>query len=305
MNRQAFSTSPAVPRKWRDALVREPLVHFLLIGAAIFGLFTMMNGSGEAGSQARITIPAAEVEQLASIWEQRWKRQPTDKELAGLIEERVREEVYYREALALGLDRDDVQIRRLMQRKLEFITDNVVRPPEPSAADLVAYYEANADRYGKPSLLSFTQIYFAADRRGRAAEKDARAVLARLNGGRDEDAALTEGDGQLFPDTFRDQTTRDIEAVFGPEFAASVDGIKPGIWAGPIGSAYGLHLVRIDARTSGATRPYEEVADKVRAGWEHEQIQRSSDEIYESLRARYEVIVAPVALPQPGGEGQG
>lgn len=297
-------TPPVVAGKRIDAVLREPLVHFLLIGAAIFGLFSLMSGSEEAGSQARIVIPRAEIEQLASIWEQRWRRQPTPEELAGLVEERIREEVYYREALALGLDRNDVQVRRLMQKKLEFITENVVVPPEPSVADLTAYFEANADRYSRPPLLSFTQIYFAADQRGGAADKDARAVLARLNGGLDEAAAMSEGDGQLFPDTFQDQTVRDIEAVFGPEFASSVAGIAPGTWAGPVASAYGLHLVRIDARRSGAVLPFAEVADKVRADWDYEQAQRLSNEMYQSLRARYEVIVEPGALPQPDGEGQ-
>jgi hypothetical protein len=301
---QISGAPPIVAGRRIHNVLREPLVHFLLIGAAIFGLFNLMNGSEEAGAQARITIPRAEVEQLASIWGQRWKRQPTEEELAGLIEERVREEVYYREALALGLDRNDVQIRRLMQKKLEFITENVVVPPEPSVADLAAYYEANADRYSRPSLLSFTQIYFAADRRGGSADKDARAVLARLNGGLDEAAAFAQGDGQLFPDTLLDQTARDIEAVFGPEFAASVAGIAPGAWVGPVASAYGLHLVRIDARRIGALRPYDEVADKVQADWTYEQIEKAGNALYQSLRDRYEVIVEPGALPQSDGLGQ-
>lgn len=284
------------------AVLREPLVHFLLIGAAIFGLFSLTATPEAEGTQTRIVIPATEIEQLAAVWEQRWKRPPTGTDLDSLIEERVREEIFYREALALGLDRDDVQIRRLMRKKLEFITQDVLTPPEPTAAELTAYHAAHADRYSRPLLLSFTQIYFAVDRRGGAAEKDARITLARLNEGLDETAAIAAGDGQFLPDTVREQTARDIEAIFGPEFAAALVGIDPGGWRGPVGSAYGQHLVRVDARREGGVLSFAEVSDKVRADWMYEQGQKANDEMYRSLRARYEVIVEP-GTPAQGGDG--
>jgi hypothetical protein len=279
-------------------VLREPLVHFLLIGAMIFGVYSLTAAPEAEGPQTRIVIEGAEIEQLAAVWEQRWKRPPTENDLESLIEERVREEVFYREALALGLDRNDVQIRRLMRKKLEFITQDVLSPPEPTTAELTAYHSAHADRYSRPLLLSFTQIYFAADRRGGAAEKDARIVLARLNEGLDETAAMAAGDGQFLPYTVREQTTRDIEAMFGPEFAASVAGIDPGAWQGPVGSAYGQHLVRIDARRAGELLSFAEVADTVRADWIYEQSQKANDEMYRRLRDRYEVIVEPITPAQ-------
>jgi hypothetical protein len=284
--------------------LREPLVHFLLIGAAIFGLDVLAATPDGSGASNRIVISGGDIDRLSDQWETLWQRPPTTDEINGFIEERIREEVFYREALALGLDRDDVVIRRLLRRKLEFVTQDILVPSEPPAAELTAYYEANADRYTRPPLLSFSQIYFATDRRGGAAGKDARVVLARLDEGLDESSAHAAGDGQLFPDTFTDQTTRDIEAVFGPEYAASVAHIEPGVWSGPIASAYGLHLVRIDARRAGAVLAYAEVADKVRADWDYEQRQKANDEMYRSLRARYEVIVEPAAQPKADGEGQ-
>jgi hypothetical protein len=279
----------------------EPLVHFLLIGTTIFGLFSLTARPEVVGAGVQIVISSAEIERLASIWEQRWKRRPTSKELEGLVEERIREEVYYREALALGLDRDDVAIRRLMQRKLEFVTRDILVPPEPTTAELTDYYDANVERYSRPPLLSFTQIYFSVDQRGGAADKDARALLARLNAGMGDTPAMATGDGQLFPGNFEDQTPRDIEAVFGPDFAASLAEIEAGTWSGPVASAYGLHLVRIDARRAGEALSYPAVADKVRADWDYEQGQKANDGIYRSLRARYEVIVEPGALPQAEG----
>jgi len=258
-----------------------------------------MSGEPEASAtDTRIVVTSADAERLGAVWAQRWQRAPTQTELDGLIDEHIREEVYYREALALGLDRDDVAIRRLLRSKLEFVTQDIMTSVEPGPSDLAAYYEAHPERYISPAAVSFSQIYFASGRRGGAAGQDAELVLERLRGGLDDAAALATGDGQMFGETFRNQTVRDVEAIFGPDFAAALLQVEPGAWAGPIASSYGLHLVRVDARREGRRLPFAEVAERVRADWEYDRRQKANDDMYHGLRARYSVVVEPGAPAQ-------
>lgn len=304
MTRPKTGVTKASPARRLVAVLREPLVHFLLIGAAIFGAFNMAAKPEAATTNKQIVISSAEVEQLGAVWAQRWRRVPAQEELDGLIEERVREEVYYREALALGLDRDDVAIRRLLRNKLEFVTQDIVTSAGPEPADLAAYYAAHPERYMSPATVSFSQIYFASDRRGGAAERDATLVLASLGDGRADAAALAAGDGQMFDTAFRDQTVRDVEAMFGPGFAAALPQLQPGKWSGPVASAYGMHLVRIDARREGGPLPFAEVAEKVRADLDYDRRQQANIDMYRNLRARYEVIIEPETQARTGDGGQ-
>lgn len=284
-------------------ILKEPLLHFLLLGGAIFGLFDLSGDQDAPAMETRIVVSSDDVERLGAVWTQRWQRAPTPNELDGLIEEHIREEVYYREALALGLDRDDVAIRRLLRNKLEFVTQDIMASVEPDPADLVTYYEAYPDRYISPATFSFSQIYFADDKRGGTARSDAELVLVGLRGGLDESAAFAAGEGQMFDEVFRDKSLRDVEAMFGPAFAAALSKLEPGIWAEPIVSGYGLHLVRVDTRREERQLPFADVAKKVRADWDHDMRQKANDDMYRGLRARYTVIVEPTASEQ-ADEGQ-
>jgi peptidyl-prolyl cis-trans isomerase C len=271
-------------------LLKEPLLHFLLIGAALFGAYAVVAEPAPSDVGHRIVVTAGEVGRLASYWEKRRLRPPTDDELAGLIDEHIREEVLYREALALGLDRDDAVIRRLMRQKYEFVAQDLAVAPEPDRETLLAWYDANRERYRSAPRLSFTQVHFDIDRRGSEGERDARLVLASLRGGASPEA-LGAGDGRLLDPDHRDVSAGDVAALFGQDFADAVLALDPGGWSGPVRSGYGLHLVRIDERTEGAVPPFEAVEAQVLADWTYEQRQKANDAIFARLLERYELVV--------------
>jgi hypothetical protein len=278
-------------------LIREPLVHFLLIGAAIFGFYSLGADQEVTARGDRIVVSRGDVERLSSRWEKRWQRPPTADEARNLIREHVREEVLYREALALGLDRDDTVIRRLLRQKFEFVTQDLAVAREPDAAELSAFYEVNSQRYRTPPRFSFTQIFFNIDRRGAAGEHEARLALASLRNGPGDAGLAGLGDGHMLDDTYRDATMQEIEALFGRDFSDDLSRLESGVWSGPIASGYGLHLVRLDSRNGGEVPPLAEIAERVRADWAYEQRQQANEAIYRQLLTRYEVIVE--------GEGAG
>ena len=274
--------------RWRR-LAKEPLVHFVLIGAALFGAYGLLAGPEPAAERNRIVVTADDVERLGSLWEKRQMRPPSPGELDDLVAGFVREEVLYREALALGLDRNDTAIRRLMRQKYEFLTQDLAVAQEPEPAELRAWYQAHRDRYSAPPRLSFTQVYFNADRRGPGVERDAMLALASL--AEDKAIAGALGDGQLLDMDYRDQSEQEIAAVFGPDFASAVSRLRPGAWSGPVRSGYGIHLVRLNARSPGETPPFEVIADQVRNDWTYEKRREANEDIYRRLLDRYEIDI--------------
>jgi peptidyl-prolyl cis-trans isomerase C len=283
-------------RKW----IREPLLHFLVIGAGLFAVYGFLHGPVEPPRNDRIVVAAADVERLASVFGKTRMRPPTAEETEHLIAEFVREEVLYREALALGLDRDDVAIRRLLRQKFEFLTQDLAVEREPERAKLVAWYEAHTERYREPARITFTQVYFDIDRRRGDGERQATVALASLRNGTGISDAL--GDGQLLDTVYEDKTEQDVAAMFGPDFAAAVLQLQPGLWSGPIRSGYGIHLVRLDARSPGRERSFEAVADQVQNDWAYAERHAANEEIYRRLLDRYEVVVEPSATSS-GDEG--
>lgn len=283
------------------SVFREPLAHFILIGGALFAADWVLSEPDLGPREDRIVVTAGEIDRLASFWEKRRLRQPSAAELAGLIEEYVREEVLYREALALGLDRDDATIRRLLRQKYEFLTQDLAVAKEPEPAELRTWYEAHRDRYSAPPRLSFTQVYFNTDRRGAEGERDALVALASLRD--DGTIAAALGDGQLLDMVYRDRSEQEIAAVFGQDFASAVSRLEPGAWSGPVRSGYGIHLVLLTARSPGETPPFELVAERVLNDWADERRQEANEEIYRRLLERYEVSVERSGAAAPARTG--
>jgi hypothetical protein len=285
-------------------ILREPLVHFLLIGAAVFGLYTVVGDAELAQVEERIIVSGGEVDRLRQLWERQWLRPPTAAELQGLIADHVREEVLYREALALGLDRDDTIVRRRLAQKFEFLAEDLATGRDPTKAELAAFFEAKPDRYRIPPRLSFRQIYFNPGRRA-AVVQDAELALAGLRSGLPEAAAVAQSDPSLLEEQYREQTPQDIEAIFGLDFTKDIVRLQPDIWIGPIASGYGWHLVRIDERIESRMPALADVADQVRADWAYEQRRQANEAIYQRLLAHYTVIVEnsrpdAAALAMPG-----
>src|SRR5262245_821277 len=299
--RRRRSRRPLVGREGRGAVrwLREPLVHFLLLGAGIFALASLV-GDPAGGRAERIRLGPAEVELLRQGFERTWRRPPTPAELAGLVEERVREEVYYREALALGLDRDDTIVRRRLRQKLEFLAeDRAVSPP--TDADLEAWLRASPGRFRIEPRVRFEQVFLSRDRRGDRLRADAEALLAGLRAGAGGADPAALGDPIPLPTGPGDLSQAEVAARYGAEFAGRVFELEPGGWQGPIDSAYGAHLVLVRARSPGREPALAEVRDAVSRAWVAEARGRAREELHRELRARYDVRVE--LPPAPAGVG--
>lgn len=277
---------------WLRRASREPLVHFLGLGVAIFGLQAWVVG-GPGETDRRIEITRAEVEGLAEMWSRSRGRPPTAEELRGLAADRVREEVLAREAVALGLDRDDVVVRRRLAQKMEFLLEEVASL-EPSEEALRAFFEERADRYAVPGRVSFRHVYFSPERH-EDAETSARRALEALRRGEAEDAGPW-GDPLPLEPGFRDLSESDVASLFGDGFARTLGTLDPGRWEGPVRSGYGLHLVRVDARRPARAARLEEVRERVLRDWRHARREELERAAFARLRERYEVSVD---LPEP------
>jgi len=262
-------------------VLQDPLLHFLLLGGGVFALHA---GTREPSpGRAEIVIPAAEVRRLASAFEQARRRPPTDGELAGLVEERVREEVFFREALAAGLDEDDGVLRRRLARKLEFLVDDIAGQAAPAEQELQAFLDAHPERFRAEPRTTFRHVCFRSDQRADA-EADARAALA-------EDGA-PEGDRLLMVGaSFEDAPRREVARVFGDRFAEELAALPVGEWAGPVRSGYGWHLVLVASRSEGEAPALADVRDAVAREWAAARRDELNDALYEKLRAKYAVVV--------------
>jgi hypothetical protein len=274
-------------------LLREPLVHFLVLGGALFAIFG--RGGSDAGVAGRqIIVSEADINRLAEGFSRTWHRPPAADELEAQIRDYIREEVLYRTALALGLDKDDTIIRRRLRQKMEFLFEDAVPPPQE--ADLRAYLEAHPEKFRTQPLISFQQI-FVSQTRGATAEADARQILARLIGG--AAGAANEGDPLLLSEGFNRTPLDRIAALFGDSFAQAVAQSAPGGWVGPLRSGYGLHLVLVTAVEPGKLPPFEQVRSAVEREWFAERRAAVQAAQYQSLLAGYGVIVQKPAASPP------
>jgi peptidyl-prolyl cis-trans isomerase C len=277
-------------------LLREPLIHFLLLGATLFGVYAYLerdHGGGERSKQIQLTID--DISQLVLVFQAQWRRDPTPEELRALVEDKVREEVLYREALALGLDKDDTIVRRRMAQKMLFLAEDVAAAREPTPEELGTWYEANHDQFAFPPRISFRHLYFSPDRRGAHARDDAAAALTEL-AGQPEDSSLAASltDAFMFQEHYRDRAPEFLGKEFGPNFALAVAKLSPGSWQGPIESGFGWHLVFVDALISGRVPAFEEVEVDVKRAWLSERKAQAWDKAYQDMRAEYTVL-----LPAP------
>lgn len=280
-------------------LWREPLVHFLLIGAALFLFYDLTR---EQGSEApnRIVVSSGQVEQLAANFKRTWMRPATEAELAALVENHVREEVFYREALAMGLDQNDPLVRRRMRMKLEFILEDL-SSQEVTDEVLTTFLQQHPNKFRTQAQVSFQQVYLNPDKREDLAT-DAEKLLASLNSGAaPESQAELWGDPTMLPSEYSLATQSEIARSFGERFAQDVVKLIPGDWTGPVYSAYGGHLLKVSERVE-ARQP--ELAE-IRAVVEREYlVQRRKEQknlAYQTLREGYQVTIEPVKSAQGAG----
>ena len=260
-------------------LAREPLVHFLVVGALIFAVW---GGGGDAADRS-ITVTEAQVRGLTGQWEQQWHRQPTLAEIDGLIRDLIKDEVYYREAVRMGLDTDDIIIRRRMRSKMEFLVAAQAENETPSDTALQRWLDTHRRDYATAPALSFDQIYVGSDA-ARAA-----TGLVKLEKGVDPARLALPLSVPLMLDN---AASGDIDRQFGDGFARAVAALPPGRWAGPVTSGFGQHLVRLRKLTPGAVSPLSAVRKAVENDWREANRVARENAAYQALLDGYTIRIA-------------
>lgn len=263
-------------------LLREPLLHFLVIGLALFLLYGQVS-PGDSDSR-RITVSQSQVDDMVRQYQSTWNRQPSSAELNGLIETYVRDEISYREGLSMGLDKDDAVIKRRIRQKYELIAEEGDRTA-PTDADLAAYLKAHPAKFTLPAVVSFDQIFF--DPAGTSPEAVG-AVKAALTKGADPTAF---GQPSMLPRQVTNSSLDLVARDFGDSFAAQVGAAPLGQWVGPLASGIGVHLLRVSARAAPTVPPLSQVRAAVAREWESDQRTRSSLADYRKARSNYDVII--------------
>jgi PPIC-type PPIASE domain len=272
-------------------LLREPLVHFLLLGGVLFAADGMLakRATTEPG---RIIVSQIRIDHLKEGFARTWLRAPTTEELEALIRDYVREEVYYREALAMGLDRDDTIIRRRLQQKLEFLSENIGDLTQPTDEELRAFLQNHPDQFRSQRRFSFQQVYLSLERHRHSLAGDAEELLGQLKSSNSSDASKL-GDPFLLEHRFADVEATEVAKQFGEKFANALNDLPLGEWQGPIESSYGIHLVFVDERTERRSPALKDVRDAVRRELLNVRRLESNKQFYDGLRKRYTISIEP------------
>ncbi len=268
-------------------VLRSPLLHFLLMGAVLFGLYARF-GREDESERKQIVVAAEQVELLASLWEKQWQRPPTPRELDGLVQSYIREEVLYREALALGLDRDDMVVRRRLAQKIEFLAQDLATQAEPSDRELTTFYEEHPEIFEEPARVTFHHVYVNVDKHGPRAREVAEGVLAELRAGGDPDGL---GDRFMLQRDYLRKSPSEVARHFGGGFAEAVFELAPGEWQGPIESGYGLHLVEVESFEESYLPPLDDIRKTVRDEYLSYRRREVDELFYNKLREGYEIVI--------------
>ena len=264
--------------------LREPLLHFLLLGATIFAAFSFLSRH-RTDKLGEIVVTQGTLENIATGFTRTWQRPPTKEELRGLIRDYIREEAAYREALNMGLDRDDTIVRRRLRQKLEFISDDLASHAEPSNADLDAFLKSHPGLFTSGPVFTFLQIYLNPQLHGADLQGDESIVLAELRSGSSGANVSSLGDPFLLAQSFEEVSLAEVKQTFGKQFAAGLSVLPMGQWQGPVNSGYGAHMVFLSERSEGCT------PSQVRREWLNAKRTEAIDKFYETLLRHYSVKV--------------
>jgi len=271
-----------------NKLVKDPLFHFLLIGAALFLIFNVFNKSEDL--ENTIVISAADIAALQANFSRTWQRQPSEKELSGIIEESIRDEVAYREALAMGLDRDDPYVRRRMRMKTELLMEDIISLTPPTDEELNTFLVENRDQFKRQPEIAFSQIFFNAEKRGASLESEINTIKEQLQSSQ---TALSQdlGDVIMLPQNYPLAALNIVKRQFGEAFAEQIVTLDPGIWSGPVVSTYGVHLVLVRDRVDGYDPELTEIRPVVEREFMANRRKHIKEEAYKKLQEQYEIVV--------------
>jgi hypothetical protein len=285
-----LDTSDSPLRRW----LREPLIHFFVLGLVVFGLHGVLEKKPEAAEDPfLVEVTSADIEWLRTMWSKRMVRQPTVEELRGQVNQIIREQILSREAVSMGLDEGDMVVRRRLAQKMDFLFRDLSDITEPSDDELQAYLHEKRSTYEIPRRVTFTHVYFNTDKRGEEGATEAvRLLVERLdaNEGFPSDVSVL-GDPFLLQSSYSNRTVAEIRGEFGPEFAKTVSELEPRTWQGPVLSGYGLHAVYIHERQDARLPDYSEISDRIKNDWMREKQQENDRKVYGELRTRYRVLV--------------
>ena len=273
-------------------LLREPLVHFMFIGAVIYLLYGVFAEPVPEADDKTIVVSAGEVEWMQTAWQKRWNRPPTPQEFDGLVQQYIKETVLYREALTMGLNQHDQVIRRRLAQKLEFLAKDLVALTPPTEEELQAYFSEHQDRYQEPALYTFTQVFIDPDKRGDATLDDAAVIKTKLvaQGDAVEDPGAL-GDDFMLQNYYPEKDSVEIQKLFGSGFTESLLELSPGQWHGPVLSGYGVHLIYISSISEPPAPVFADVRERVVQEWSMDRGEELNALFYANLRDQYTVVI--------------
>lgn len=298
--RNLFTLTATASQNQMKRILKEPLLHFLLLGVGLFLAYRMVPKNVGSGESGEILVTQGQIEHLAAGFAKTWQRPPTPKELAGLVRDRVREEVYCREAIAMGLDKDDTVIRRRLRQKMEFVSDDLAAQVEPSDADLNSFLLAHPDTFRVSPQFTFRQVYLNPEKHKGRLASDATQLLAQLNQSDSASDTSGLGDALMLDQQYAAVSASEVARQFGDKFAAKLNGLSPGQWQGPIESGYGVHLVLVSKRTEGRLPALNEVRDAVAREWASARRLEANERFYQELLKHYTVTIETPKVVEGG-----
>jgi hypothetical protein len=273
-------------------ILREPLLHFMLLGAAIFAIYGFVTRH-RTDKPGEIVVTQGTLENIITGFTRTWQRPPTEGELRGQVRDYIREEVAYREALAMGLDRDDTIVRRRLRQKLEFISDDLTTRVEPTDADLQTFLQAHPDLFQSEPLFSFRQTYLNPQLHGANLSADEGRLLAELQRTGPSADLSSLGDPFLLALSFQNISLAEVKQIFGDEFASALAALPMSHWQGPVTSGYGVHFVFLSQRTERSVPPLTGIRDQVRREWFNTKRNEATEKFYQGLLKCYTVKIEP------------
>jgi hypothetical protein len=269
----------------------EPIVQFVILGAIVFGLASFLSND-LVDQDDQVIITEQDIAHLASLWETQYAKPPTEKELASIIDQHVKEEILFREATKMGLAQDDVIVKRRLVQKFLFLSEQLTSATAPTEEELIPYFAETRDRYGVPSTTSFAHVYFKTDRDGEPAIEGAKSVMLRLNNiGTDEQAWRREGDPFMLAREFAARNDAEITQLFGDPFTQALRGLTTGAWTGPIESPFGWHVIKIIRRAEAYSPKLSDVRAQVAEDFVAAKRRQTEAALYDSIRRHYSVSI--------------
>ncbi len=276
-----------------NKLLREPLIHFLLLGGLLFALYSFLNKDEINPEDYTIHITKGDVDRLVKAYQKNWNSLPDSITLAAIIDDEVKTEILYREALRMNLDHNDEIIRRRLKQKYEFLVKDLVSLGQISEEDLQVFYRKHPKLYQYPRTISFSQIYFSPDKRN-TPQQDAMALYTQLQQGGQAVSLEQKGDDFHLPTQFIKKDKDQIRQEFGKQFADALFQLSKQGWGTPIESGYGYHLIRIDTILPSQPIAFEQIKEKVTQDWQQQQQVRYNERLLENLKSQYSVRIEEI-----------